>query len=144
MKTDRVLAALLRICGGCMLLALPAAFLPYDWMDAIHRRAGLGQLPDAPIVGYLARSLSGFYALHGALFVFLARDVRAYLPVIRFLAIAGMVFGAGLFALDAAVGMPRSWTLAEGTYAVALSAVLVWLARPRSAPTGTEKAASHG
>jgi hypothetical protein len=111
-----------------MLAALPAAFLPYHWMDAIHQRAGLGQLPEVPIVGYLARSLSAFYAMHGALFVFLARDVRAYLPVIRFLAIAGIVFGAGVFWLDAAVGMPRAWTLAEGPYAVVLSAVLLWLA----------------
>jgi hypothetical protein len=116
-----------------MLMALPAAFLPYDWMDAIHRRAGLGQLPDVPIVGYLARSLSGFYALHGALFVFLARDVRTYLPVIRFLAIAGIVFGAGMFGLDAAVGMPRPWTQMEGPFAVMVSAVLLWLARARSA-----------
>jgi len=143
MKTERILAVLLRICGACMLLALPAAFMPYDWMDAIHRRAGLGQLPDVPTVGYLTRSLSGFYALHGALFVFLARDVRTYLPVIRFLAIAGIVSGAGLFGLDAAVGMPRRWTLAEGPYVVALSAVLVWLARPRSAPHRAGNGVSH-
>lgn len=106
--------------------------MPFNWMDVVHQRAGLGQLPDVPIVGYLARSLSGFYALHGALLVFLARDVRAYLPVIRFLAIAGIVFGVGMFWLDVVVGMPPAWTLAEGPYVVVLSAVLVWLSRART------------
>ncbi len=42
-----------------MLTALGAVVMPFDWMNVIHRQAGLGELPDVPIVGYLTRSISG-------------------------------------------------------------------------------------
>ena len=48
--------------------------------EPIHRQVGLGELPQVPIVGYLTRSISALYALHGALLVFMAGDVRRYLP----------------------------------------------------------------
>jgi len=70
-------------------LRTEAVVMPFDWMNAIHRQAELGDLPNVPIVGYLTRSISALYALHGALLVFLAGDVRRFLPVVRFLAVAG-------------------------------------------------------
>ena len=124
-----------------MLTALGAVVMPYEWMNAIHRQAGLGELPHVPIVGYLTRSISAFYALHGALLVFLAGDVRRFLPVVRFLAGAGAVFGVLLLAIDCAVGMPLPWTVAEGPWVVALSAVILWLTGRRRFPapsTGLE------
>ena len=125
---ERILVWLLRLGGAVMLTALGVVVMPFDWMNSIHRQAGLGDLPHVPIVGYLTRSISALYALHGALLVFLAGDVRRYLPVVRFLAVTGAVFGAMMLARDCAVGMPLPWTACEGPYVVALSTVVLWFA----------------
>lgn len=62
---------------------------------------------------YLTRSISARYALHGALLVFLASELRRYLPVVRFLAVAGAIFGAMMLGIDFAVRMPLPWAVAE-------------------------------
>jgi hypothetical protein len=111
-----------------MLTALGAVVMPYDWMNAIHQKQGLGELPHVPIVGYLTRSISALYALQGALLVFVANDLRRYLPVVRFLALAGAVFGAMMLAIDWGVGMPLPWTIGEGPWVILLSGVILWLA----------------
>ncbi|HEY5911350.1 MAG TPA: hypothetical protein VJA21_12175 [Verrucomicrobiae bacterium] len=127
-RNERILVWLLRLGGAVMLTALGAVVLPFDWMNSIHGQVGLGELPHVPIVGYLTRSISALYALHGALLVFLAGDVRRYLPVVRFLALAGVVFGVMMLAIDCAVGMPLSWTVGEGPFVVAFGVVNLWLA----------------
>jgi hypothetical protein len=126
--SERVLVVLLRLGGAALLLALPAAFLPFAWMDAIHHRVGLGALPDVPIIGYLTRSISIMYAIHGALILFLSFNVRRYLPVIRFLALTGLAFGLGMIWIDLAAGMPRHWARAEGPFIILESLVILWLA----------------
>jgi hypothetical protein len=134
-RYERILVWLLRLGGAVMLTALGAVVMPFDWMNVIHQRMELGELPHVPIVGYLTRSISALYALHGALLVFLAGDVRRCLPVVRFLAVAGAVFGALLLGLDCAMGMPLPWTVAEGPYVVALSAVILWLTGRKRFPS---------
>ena len=91
-------------------------------------------MPHPPIVDYLTRSISALYALHGALLVFLAGDVRRYLPVVRLLAVAGTVSGGLMLGLDCGVRMPLPWTVCEGPYVVALSAVILWLAGAKRFP----------
>lgn len=49
---------LLRIVGSVSLLAVFFAIMPYSWMNVIHEWLGMGQLPNEPVVGYLARSTS--------------------------------------------------------------------------------------
>jgi hypothetical protein len=127
-RTEKALVVLLRIGGVLTLLALGAAFMPHAWMDAVHRALGLGELPRIPIIGYLTRSLSAMYALHGALVLFLSFDVRRYLPAIRFLSVLAIMFGAGLIVLDVYVGLPQEWVLGEGPFVMVLGAVLLWLA----------------
>ena len=140
-RYERILIWLLRIGGVVMLTALGAVVMPYDWMNVIHQQQGLGKLPHVPIIGYLTRSLSAIYALHGALLVFIASDVRRYLPVVRFLAVAGVVFGAVMLGIDYFVGMPVPWTVAEGPSVVVFSAVILWLTGrkcfPATAATAT-------
>jgi hypothetical protein len=128
-RAERTLVLLLRLSAAMLLLATVPVFMPHCWMDAIHRRIGLGELPDMPIVGYLTRSLSAMYAMHGALLLCLSLDVRRYLPLVRFLAVLAVVFGAGMVVLDCAVGLPLRWILGEGPFIVVLGAVLLWLAR---------------
>ncbi len=137
-RNERILVWLLRISGVVMLTALGAVVMPYDWMNIIHRQQGLGELPHVPIVGYLTRSISALYALQGALLVFIASDLPRYLPVVRFLALAGAVFGTMMVGIDWAVGMPVLWTIGEGPWVILLSAVILWLAgRQRFAATVT-------
>jgi hypothetical protein len=125
---EKTLVVLLRLSAAMLLFALVPACMPFQWMVVIHRALGMGELPDMPVVGYLTRSLSAFYAMHGALILYVSFDVRRHLPVIRFLAVLAVAFGAGMLVLDAAVGVPLLWTLGEGPFVVALGAVLLWLA----------------
>jgi hypothetical protein len=114
--TKRVpeLAVVLRVLGCVDLLALVAVVMPREWMAQGHAWAGLGELPPAPIVGYLARSASFLYALHGAAVVFISFDVARYRPLITFLAAAALVHGAVMLGIDLAEGMPLWWTAVEG------------------------------
>ena len=125
---EKTLVVVLRLSGLLAASAVFAAFLPLDWMATIHGRIGLGELPETPIVEYLTRSLSALYAFHGALVVFVSRDVRRFLPVVQCLAVLAVLFGAGMLALDILVGMPLFWVIGEGPMLIALGILLLWLA----------------
>jgi hypothetical protein len=125
---EKILVGLLRICGVILLVALIPVVMPFSWMQAIHRSLGMGELPAGPIIGYLTRSLSLFYAMHGALLIFVSLDISRYLPFVKFLAVISVLFGVGLTILDSAVGMPLYWVLCEGPLVILLSMVLLWLA----------------
>ena len=127
-RSEKMLVVLLRFGAVLLLTAVIPAVMPFAWMDLIHRQLGMGELPDVPIVGYLTRSLSAFYALHGALIFFVSVDVRRYLPVVKCLGALCVVFGAGMLVLDIAVGMPLPWILGEGPSVIILGGVLLWLA----------------
>ena len=133
-RYERILIWLLRIGGVVMLTALGAVVMPHEWMNVIHQQQGLGELPHVPIVGYLTRSISAIYALHGALLVFISTDVRRYLPVLRFLAVAGIMFGAAMLGIDFAVGMPLPWAVGEGPSVIVFSAVILWMTGGKSFP----------
>ena len=100
---DKALVVLLRFVGVSALFALVAVFMPVSWMAATHRWLGLGEMPTGPVVEYLARSLSAFYAVYGALCLVVAADLGRYRPLVRFLGMAfalmSVVFGALLFVL---------------------------------------------
>ena len=134
-RNERILVWLLRLGGAVMLTALGAVIMPFEWMNAIHQRLGLGELAHVPIVGYLTRSISALYALYGALLIFLAGDVRRYLPVVRFLAVAGAVFGALMIGIDYFVGLPVAWTVQEGPSVVVFGAVILWLTGRKRFPS---------
>lgn len=124
---EKTLVVLLRLAGVLLLTAVVPAIMPFAWMKDIHRLLGMGELPEGPIIGYLTRSLSAMYAMHGALILFVSLDVRRFLPVVKFLAVLGIVFGAGMLVLDVMVGMPPYWVLCEGPFIVVLGGVLLWL-----------------
>ena len=116
------------ILGAVLLTALPTAFLPQAWMDSIHRWLGLGELPSIPIIGYMARSLSLFYAMNGALLLFLAVDVRRNSRTLRFLGAIWALFGVGITWIDAVVGLPLYWVLTEGPPTIGVSLLILVLA----------------
>ncbi len=131
---ERTLVWLLRAAGVLMLTALIPAVMPFAWMNAIHRQLGMGELPAGPIMEYLTRSLSAMYALHGAIELFVSRDVCYYLSLIKFLALLGFLFGTGMLVLDVLAGMPLPWIASEGPFIIVLSGVVFRLAQRVSKP----------
>ena len=118
-SSDRVLRLLLQFGGTVSLFALVAVFMPYAWMDSIHRATGMGPLPSQPIVGYLARSLSLFYALMGGLLLLCSFDIQRYRSLLRYLSVAFVFFGVVILGIDYFEGMPDYWRRFEGPFVIA-------------------------
>jgi hypothetical protein len=125
----RLLRWLLRGCGALTLLALPAVFLPQPAMDYFHRSLGLGPLPEGPIVLYLARSLSAFYAAFGALTLLLSTDVERYAPLITWWGMTAIVLGVLLIGIDLTAGMPIDWMLGEVIFTICAGSAVLLLQR---------------
>lgn len=113
-KQERFLKLFLRILGSIDILALVAVVMPYSWMNAVHGWFGMGTLPAEPIVGYLARSTSGFYAMLGGLLWVISFDLSRHRLVLRYVGGVIIVFGVILLAVDLLEGMPLWWSLGEG------------------------------
>jgi len=128
-KQYRFLRLFLRVIGTAALLALVAVVMPYSWMNAIHQWLGMGQLPAEPIVGYLARSTSAFYALLGGLFWVASFDLHRHRMVLCYLGIVIVIFGTALFVVDLLEGMPFWWTIGEGPFNIVFGVVILALAR---------------
>ena len=128
-KQYRLLRLFLRIIGTAALLALVAVIMPYSWMNAIHQWLGMGQLPAEPIVGYLARSTSAFYALLGGLFWVASFDLHRHRMVLCYLGIVIVILGTALFVVDLLEGMPFWWTIGEGPFNIVFGVVILALAR---------------
>jgi hypothetical protein len=109
-RADKALVILLRYFLGIPgLFALVAVFMPVSWMAATHRWLGLGEMPAAPVVEYLARSLSAIYAVFGSLCLVVATDLERYRPLVRFLGVAFTLLGLVLLGVDVAAGLPWWW-----------------------------------
>jgi hypothetical protein len=125
---ERVLSFLLRYIGGVALLAIVAVFIPYEWMNSIHKALGMGALPAEPIVGYLARSLSLFYALLGGLLIFLSFNPRRHRTAICSMGAAFIFFGIVTLGVDFSEGMPGFWRFVEGPIDIAFGLAILILA----------------
>ncbi len=136
-RPERKLAWLLRAIGLLDLAALAAVFMPASWHDHLHAGAGLGPLPQVPVVFYLARSASALYALFGALLLFLSSNVIRYLPVIRFLSRIALIHAALLVAIDRVAGLPTWWAAAEGLGYASWAVAAGWLASKVAVGAGT-------
>jgi len=110
----QLLIVLLRsgaVITGVAFLAVP---LSVESMVSTHRWLGLGDLPQAPIVEYLARSVAAFYGFHGVLLFLLSTDVNRYAPIITYIAVMNVVLGLMLVAIDVQAGLPVWWIASEG------------------------------
>jgi hypothetical protein len=125
-----VLRWLLVVNGGLTLLALLAVFMPTASMDHIHREnLGLGPLPEGPIVQYLARSLSFFYAAFGSLTLLLAWDLNRFAPIVTWWGVSALILGCILFWVDSIAGMPEWWKWGEVLYTLFTGALVLLLQR---------------
>ena len=96
-------------------------------------------MPTGPVVEYLARSLSAFYAIMGALCLMLTTDLERYRPLVRFLGVAFALMSLALLGVDLAAGMPWWWSASEGPRGVVFGALLFLLARPGHRPRKQEE-----
>ena len=133
MTSERALQLILRVMGSSSLLALFFIGVPHSWMESIHASLEMCPLPDAPVVGYLARSTSAFYAMAGGLFWVVSFDLERHRRVLIFLGGAITALGFVLLVVDWAEGLPFWWAIWEGPFVVAFGIVLSWLSR-RIAP----------
>jgi len=124
---ETALLLVLRFVGTVSLLATVAVFMPYDWMDRIHRLLGLGTLPAEPVVGYLARTLSAFYALVGGLLWVLSFDLHRHRVTLLYLGLAFIGFGAVAMWVDFTEGMPWLWRISESPIVIVYGAVILAL-----------------
>ena len=110
------LKLLLRVIGSSSLLALIFVAAPESWMVAVHADLDMDQLPVAPVVGYLARSASAFYAMLWGLFWVVSFDLVRHRAVLIYLGVTTALFSVILLVVDWLEGMPPSWTLWEGPF----------------------------
>ncbi len=129
MTAEQTLKLILRLMGSSSLLALIFVAAPYTWMESIHSTLGMGQLPDKPVVGYLARSTSAFYALLGGLFWVVSFDLGRHRRVLIYLGAAISSLGVVLLVVDWLEGMPSFCTLWEGPFVTAFGLALLFLNR---------------
>jgi len=133
---EQLLKLILRFVGTAALLALIFVAAPFAWMESIHSSLGMGRLPDTPVVGYLARSTSAFYALLGGLFWALSLDPGRYRRILIYLGAALAFFGAALLVIDLSGGMPWFWTAWEGPYVMVMGTTILLLSRGRRTRDG--------
>jgi hypothetical protein len=126
---DKALTILLRTIGVIMLFALVAVLTPMSWMVGTHRWLGLGEMPSDPVVEYLARCVSAFYAFVGVLCLGLAADPQRYRPLVLLLGILLTVFGVVLIGIDLAAHMPWWWAISEGPTTIVFGILIAALAR---------------
>jgi hypothetical protein len=114
MKTSHsTLSLLLRVLGVICILAIIAAVVPIQWIDAAHRGMRLGPFPAAPIAEYLVRSVSFLCAFYGGLLLVLARDVERFSPIITYQSIAIMLGSAFGILAGVRAGVPAVWVIAD-------------------------------
>lgn len=126
-SAERLLTLLMRAVGSVEVVAVFPALMPRAWMAAIHESLGLGAFPEGPVVEYLARSLSAFYAFHGGLSLVLSTDVRRYALVVTYVAATATAFGVLAIVVDVSLGMPWWWTAMEGPFLLVYGPVLLAL-----------------
>jgi len=112
--SHQLLIVLLRFGALMTGLAFLTVPLPVESMVSTHRWLGLGDLPQAPVVEYLARSVAAFYGFHGVLLFLLSTDVARYAPIINYIAVMNVLLGLMLVAIDAHAGLPVWWIVFEG------------------------------
>ena len=127
MQAEQLLVVILRfgaVMTGSAFLSLPLSLAS---MADVHRWLGMGELPQVPIVDYLARSVAAFYGFHGVLLFMLSTDIERYARLIGMIAGTTVCFGLILLAIDIHAGLPAYWMLGEGPPVAIIGIVLLFL-----------------
>lgn len=123
----RRLRTALRVFGTMGAIAGFAVFLPHSVIGSLNRMLNFGELPPTPVVRFLVRNDPALYAFLGAIYLKLSTDVDRYLPFVRFLGRATILFGAANFWIDGVAGMPLWWRAVNGPADVLIGLLLIRL-----------------
>lgn len=123
----RLVRLLLRAVALAEMCAVIGIFIPWSVMAASHQWLGMGAFPNQPVVAYLARTLSGLYAIHGIFVWIAAGEPRRYSALIWAIILTGIPFGLLATAAGILAGFPLWWSAAEGPSLVLLCVALAWM-----------------
>lgn len=135
---ELALKAVLRVTAAVLCLAVVAVFMPREWMVRAHQWLRLGAWPEQPIVVYLARALSGMYALLGGLLWVISCDVRRYDGVLRYVALAWLALAVVVLFIGLGQVEPLRAYLVVDSLAAIIACLLMLLLR-RRIPRQSEK-----
>lgn len=127
MNAEKILSWLLMITGCGLMVAFLFVLMPGSQMASIHQWLGLGEMPDAPITLYLARSTSLLYGIHGVLMFVCGRNIQKYSELVPVFGWLHVVIGLSMLGIDLSSGMPWWWTTFEGVPIAMAGLLIVWL-----------------
>ena len=125
--SEKCLTILFRLNALMLTSAFFTLFLPLETMQRIHGWLGLGDMPEGPLVEYLARSCSMLYFVHGVVLGYVSLNLRKYWELVPLLAVLHLVLGVIVLGIDIKAGMPWYWTLMEGPGIATFALVLLAL-----------------
>jgi hypothetical protein len=104
---------LLRFTGSVCGLAWIAFVMPLDWMHWWHDSLGLGEMPQAAVVEYLARSTSALCGLYGVVLLWISCHVEDHIGLLRLLtySVAGLAVVGCLVMWNS--GLPLWWLIGD-------------------------------
>ena len=123
----RWLTILFRLNAVGLMTAALAVFLPNLWMQQTHAVLGLGEMPQAEVVEYLARSCSMLYFIHGLVLGYVSLNMRKYWDLVGFLSLLHLIMGTFVFGIDLKSGMPVYWIVIEGPSIMVFACVMLGL-----------------
>lgn len=126
---EKLLRLFLIASGASCVMGLGFLAVPLSWMDAIHRLAGLGPMPQEPVVEYLARSACVLYPMLGGVMILSGIKLRQYRSLVLYQGAVWLAFGVIVGAIDSAAGLPPYWTWGEAAATVFMGAVMLLLGR---------------
>ena len=116
---------LLRVTSLSLMAAVLGVLLPHQVMDWGHQMVGLGPLGPDPMFFYLARSVSGLYAILGFMLWIMAGDIERYRPLLALLGWIATIGGCSIGLIGAAEGLPWYWWAGEGPMTTILGLVVL-------------------
>ncbi len=138
---ELALKVVLRVTGTVLCLAIVAVFMPGWWMARAHAWLALGPWPEQPIADYLARTLSGMYAMVGGLLWVIAGDVRRYDGLLHYLALAWLGLAMAVLFIGLGLADPlRAYVVLDSSSALVACSLMLLLRRhiPRRAESERE------
>ncbi len=126
--SEKLLVWLLRLHGAAAVGAIFAVFMPAAMIAEGHEALGLGALELTPVVVYLARMVSVFYVILGALHIFASINMRDRMPLVGFLGWAVLAAGMATTGITVTAGLPMWWVMGEGvgTVAAGVAILILW------------------
>lgn len=124
---EKSIIFILRLLSINALLALVFLVMPEGLIAGIHKQIGLGEMPQAPVAGYLSRSLCLFYGVLGIHLWIVSTDLNYYRPLLRVYRWLFPAMGAVFLAIDIHEGLPLWWILLEGPFLLCVGAIFIWL-----------------